>query len=301
MCIFWFYVQRFSSVNLEEHFADERKMRAQKYNELSEVTHQINVRTGLRILGSVLSTTQSSLLLLLKMMIVFVLDKSKRTIVLFSFILQANVYSKQSQSLAVNSLFPAHRMLLCYEDACINFSIRKSNKTILIIKDVAIVVPKAIPMIWFFLFLQRGLGGTHRSLVAWTGSKTSASAFQSKLFSDFTACGSSNKALWKRSCNRICLFGNCKVFRAEVYFPAMWLPETGLETAHNAGFFKFFFSFFPQNPLQSLALFLSYLVCRLFTQCKSGGWAHVIPTPGFRMRKRCVTSCPCGFDQSSSL
>lgn len=238
-------------------------------------------------------------------MIAFVLDKSKRTIVLFNFILQANVYSKQSQSLAVNSLFSAHRMLLCYEDACINFSIRKSNKTILIIKDVAIAVPKAISMILFFLFLWRGLGGTHRSLVAWIGSQISASAFQSQLFSDFTACGSSNKAPWKRSRNRICLFGNSKIFRAKVYLPATWLPETGLETAQNAGFFKVSFQPppppLPQNPLQSLALFFSYLICRLFTQCKSGGWAHVIPTPGFRMRKQCVTSCPCGFNQSSSL
>lgn len=179
-------------------------------------------------------------------MIAFVLDKSKRTIVLFNFILQANVYSKQSQSLAVNSLFSAHKMLLCYEDACINFSIRKSNKTILIIKDVAIAVPKAISMILFFLFLWRGLGGTHRSLVAWIGSQISASALQSQLFSDFTACGSSNKAPWKRSRNRICLFGNSKIFRAKVYLPATWLPETGLETAHNAGFFKV--SFHPPPP-----------------------------------------------------
>lgn len=200
------------------------------------------------LLGSVLSTTQSFLLLLLKMMIAFVLDKSKRTIVLFNFILQANVYSKQSQSLAVNSLFSAHRMLLCYEDACINFSIRKSNKTILIIKDVAIAVPKAISMILFFLFLWRGLGGTHRSLVAWIGSQISASAFQSQLFSDFTACGSSNKAPWKRSRNRICLFGNSKIFRAKVYLPATWLPETGLETAQNAGFFNVSFQPPPHSP-----------------------------------------------------
>lgn len=162
------------------------------------------------LLGSVLSTTQSSLLLLLKMMIEFALGNSKRTIVLFSLILQVNVYSKQSQGLAVNSLFPAHWMLLPYEDTFINFPNRKSNKAILIIKDVAIRVPKAISLVLSFLFLQISLGEIQRSLVALIGSETSKGAFQPKLSCDFTAYGSSNKALWKSSCARKYLFGNQK-------------------------------------------------------------------------------------------
>ena len=31
--------------------------------------------------------------------------------------------------------------------------------------------------------------------------------------------------------------------------------------------------------------FFNYSICRLFTQCESGGWAHVIPTPGFQNEK----------------
>lgn len=121
------------------------------------------------------------------MMIEFALGNSKRTIVLFSLILQVNVYSKQSQGLAVNSLFPAHWMLLPYEDTFINSPNRKSNKAILIIKDVAIRVPKAISLVLSFLFLQISLGEIQRSLVALIGSETSKGAFQPKLSCDFTA------------------------------------------------------------------------------------------------------------------
>lgn len=72
----------------------------------------------------------------------------------------------QNRAQAVNSLFPTHGMLLPYEDTFISFPNRKSNKTILIIKDVDITVPKAISIILSFLFLWTDPGGTHRSLVA---------------------------------------------------------------------------------------------------------------------------------------
>lgn len=166
-------------------------------------------------------------------MIAFSLGNSKRIVVLFSFIQQENVYSKQSQGLAVNSLFPTPWMLLPHEDTFINFPSRKSNKTIVIIKDVAITVPKAISIILVFLYLQTYPGGTHRNLVAWFRPEISKGAIQPNWFY-FISYRLSNQPLWERSYARKYLFGIRKSAGA------MLLPESWIETVHDYGFFKVF-------------------------------------------------------------
>lgn len=96
----------------------------------------------------------------------------------------------QKRAKTVNTLFPAHWMLMSYEDTLSNFPNRKSNKTILIIKDVAIYsfqsnISNNISNILSFLFLQAGPGGTRQSLVVWIEPETTKGAVGSKLFSDF--------------------------------------------------------------------------------------------------------------------
>lgn len=218
------------------------------------------------------------------------------------------LYSKrmyiQNRAKAVNSLFPTHGMLLPYEDTFISFPNRKSNKTILIIKDVAITVPKAISIVLSFLFLWTDPVETHRSLVAWVGPETSKGAMQSKLCYDFTGYGSSNQPLWERSHARKYLFGNTKVRGGKVYLQTIWLPETWLETVHHYGFFKVFPKILCNHKHTHTPFFIFffyYSICRLFTHAKVVGELMLFPHQVFRMRKLCVTSCSCGFDRSSNL
>lgn len=202
------------------------------------------------------------------------------------------LYSKrmyiQNRAKAVNSLFPTHGMLLPYEDTFISFPNRKSNKTILIIKDVAITVPKAISIVLSFLFLWTDPVETHRSLVAWVGPETSKGAMQSKLCYDFTGYGSSNQPLWERSHARKYLFGNTKVRGGKVYLQTIWLPETWLETVHHYGFFKVFPKILCNHKHTHTPFFIFFFLLfhlQAIYSCKSGGWAYVIPTPGFQNEK----------------
>lgn len=94
--------------------------------------------------------------------------------------------------------------------------------------------------------------------------------------------GSSNQSLWERSCARKYLFGNIKVCRGKVYLWTMSLPET----ARNSSPLWFFLKFFPG----SFGIISDFLIIIIpFAGClpsaKSGGWAHVIPTPGFQNEK----------------
>lgn len=76
-------------------------------------------------------------------------------------------------------------MLMSYEDTFSNFPNRKSNKTILIIKDVAIYSFQSYLHHIIFPFPPDRSWWSPSKLVVWIESETTSGAIGPKLFSDF--------------------------------------------------------------------------------------------------------------------
>lgn len=143
-----------------------------------------------------------------------------------------------------------------------------------------------------FLFWQTDPGGTYRNVVAWFRPETSKGAIQPKLFY-FISYRLSNQPLWERPYARKYLFGIQKSAGA------MFLPETWIETVRDYGFFKVLPRILCNHKHPFIITYIFNSICRLFTKCKGGGWADVIPTPGFQSEK---AVCYLVFsEQSSSL
>lgn len=141
-----------------------------------------------------------------------------------------------------------------------------------------------------FLFWQTDPGGTYRNVVAWFRPETSKGAIQPKLFY-FISYRLSNQPLWKRPYARKYLFGIQKSAGA------MFLPETWIETVRDYGFFKVLPRILCNHKHPFIITYIFNSICRLFTKCKGGGWADVIPTPGFQSEK---AVCYLMFSERSS-